>query len=319
MNTERVIIIGSGPAGYTAAIYAARAELKPLLFEGERLGGQPGGQLMLTTDVENFPGFPDGLMGPEMMEKFKKQAARFGTRIMSEDIVSVDFSKRPFVVSTSNQSYASEAVIITTGAGALWLGVPGETQYQGHGVSACATCDGFFFKGKHVLVVGGGDAAMEEATFLTKFASRVTVLVRKDVLRASKIMQERAEKDPKITFVWNTEVKEVLGDPSTGSGQVAKMTGARILNNKTNEESEITADGLFVAVGHKPNSDIFKGQIELDQKGYVVTKPGSSATSVEGVFAGGDVADYRYRQAVTAAGTGCMAALDAEKWLASKE
>ncbi|MBI4437831.1 thioredoxin-disulfide reductase [Candidatus Uhrbacteria bacterium] len=312
MNTENLIIIGSGPAGYTAAIYAARAELKPLLFEGERLGGNPGGQLMLTTDVENFPGFPDGLLGPEMMEKFKKQAERFGTRIVSEDVTRVDFSKTPLSVQTASGAYAAHAVIIATGAGALWLGVPGEQTYQGHGVSACATCDGFFFKDKHVLVVGGGDAAMEEATFLTKFASRVTVLVRKDSLRASKIMQERAQKDPKISFAWNTEVKEVLGDGK-------KMTGVRVLNNKTNEEGEMTADGLFVAIGHKPNSEIFKGQIELDAKGYVVTKPGTSATSVEGVFAGGDVADYRYRQAVTAAGTGCMAALDAEKWLAARE
>jgi thioredoxin reductase (NADPH) len=267
---------------------------------------------MLTTDVENYPGFPDGLLGPEMMEKFKKQADRFGTRILSQDVTSVDFSKRPFTVNTSDGIYLSNAVIITTGAGALWLGIPGETQYQGHGISACATCDGFFFKDKHVLVVGGGDAAMEEATFLTRFASKVTVLVRKDALRASKIMQERAQKDPKISFVWNTEVNEILGDGT-------KMTGARVLNNKTNAESQIAADGLFVAIGHKPNSDIFKGQIELDAKGYVVTKPGTSATSVEGVFAGGDVADYRYRQAVTAAGTGCMAALDAERWLASQE
>ncbi|MFA4845141.1 MAG: thioredoxin-disulfide reductase [Patescibacteria group bacterium] len=312
MSSEKLIIIGSGPAGYTAAIYAARAELKPLLFEGQRMGGQPGGQLMLTTDVENYPGFPDGLLGPAMMEKFKKQAERFGTRVVSEDVVSVDFSKRPFVVNTTNETYTSDAVIISTGAGALWLGVPGEQQYQGHGVSACATCDGFFFKEKHVLVVGGGDAAMEEATFLTRFASKVTVLVRKDALRASKIMQERAQKDSKIEFVWNTEVKEVLGDGT-------KMTGARVLNNKTNEESEISAEGLFVAVGHKPNSDIFKSQIELDAKGYIVVKPGTSATSVEGVFVGGDVADYRYRQAVTAAGTGCMAALDAEKWLAARE
>ncbi len=312
MNTEKVIIIGSGPAGYTAAIYAARAQLTPLLFEGQRLGGQPGGQLMLTTDVENFPGFPDGLLGPEMMEKFKKQAERFGTRIVSEDVLSVDFSSQPFVVNTSSASYTTQAVIITTGAGALWLGVPGETQYQGHGVSACATCDGFFFKGKHVLVVGGGDAAMEEATFLTRFASKVTVLVRKDVLRASKIMQERAEHDPKIDFVWNTEVTEIIGDGT-------RMTGVRVLNNNTNTQSEIAADGLFVAIGHKPNSNIFKGQIELDQKGYIVVKPGTSATSVDGVFVGGDVADYRYRQAVTAAGTGCMAALDAEKWLASRE
>ncbi len=309
---ENVIIIGSGPAGYTAAIYAARADMKPLLFEGQRLGGQPGGQLMLTTEVENFPGFPEGLMGPEMMEKFKAQAVRFGTRIISEDITQVDFSRRPFKMKAGDKEYTAEAVVICTGAQAMWIGVPGEETYQGHGVSACATCDGFFFRDKEILVVGGGDSAMEEANFLTKFAKKVTVVHRRESLRASKIMQERAMKNPKIEFVWNTEVREVLGDGT-------KMTGVRVFNNQTNQESEMTAEGLFVAIGHKPNTELFKDILELDQKGYIVTKPGSTATSVEGVFAGGDVADHKYRQAVTAAGTGCMAALDAERWLANQE
>lgn len=307
-DLEKVIIIGSGPAGYTAAIYAARAELAPLLFEGQSRGGQPGGQLMLTTDVENFPGFPDGLLGPEMMELFKKQAARFGTRIVSEDVASVDFSKRPFTVTAGEKTYQAQAIVICTGASAIWLSVPGEKEYQGHGVSACATCDGFFFKGKHVVVVGGGDAAMEEATFLTKFASKVTVMHRREELRASKIMQKRAMENSKIEFVWNTEVQEVLGDGT-------RMTGVKIFNNQTNETSEFVADGLFVAIGHKPNTDLFVSQLALDVKGYIVVQNGSSRTSVEGVFAGGDVVDHVYRQAVTAAGTGCMAALDAEKWL----
>jgi thioredoxin reductase (NADPH) len=289
---------------------------------------------MLTTDVENYPGFPSGILGPELMDVFKNQSERFGTRVISDDVTAVDFSVRPFVVHTTDETYRADAVIIATGASAMWLGVPGEKDYQGHGVSACATCDGFFFKGKEVLVVGGGDSAMEEATFLTKFASKVTVVVRKDALRASKIMQERARNNPKITFLWNTEVKEVLGDPSphsipqgrpegtrraTGSRQVGKMTGVKILNNQTNEEQTFAADGLFVAIGHKPNTEIFAGQIELDQKRYIVVQSGSTKTNVEGVFAAGDVVDHVYRQAVTAAGTGCMAALDAERWLAGHE
>ncbi len=312
MDVENVVIIGSGPAGYTAAIYAARADMKPLLFEGQRLGGQPGGQLMLTTEVENFPGFPEGLMGPEMMDKFKKQAQRFETRIVSEDVTQVDFSIRPFKLTAGGKDVFARTVIICTGAQAMWIGVPGEEQYQGHGVSACATCDGFFFKDKEILVVGGGDSALEESLFLTRFASGVTIIHRRDQLRASKIMQERAMKNPKIRFVWNTEVQEVLGD-------AVKMTGVRVLNNQTKQTSEIKADGLFVAIGHKPNTQIFEGQIELDQKGYIVTKSGSTATNIEGVFAGGDVADHVYRQAITAAGTGCMAALDAERWLAGQE
>ncbi len=306
--SEKLIIIGSGPAGYTAAVYAARAELSPLLIEGR----QPGGQLMLTTDVENYPGFPDGILGPDVMALFKKQAERFGTRVVSDDVTRVDFSVRPFVVHTSDASYTTECVIIATGASAMWLGVPGEKEYQGHGVSACATCDGFFFKGKEIAVVGGGDAAMEEANFLTRFASKVTVLVRKDVLRASKIMQERAHNNPKISFLWNTEVHEVLGD-----GKV--LTGLRLFNNQTNETQDFATQGLFVAIGHKPNTQIFADQLTLDAKGYVVVSPGTTRTSVEGVFAAGDVADHVYRQAVTAAGTGCMAALDAERWLASRE
>lgn len=305
---EKLIIIGSGPAGHTAAIYASRAELSPLMIEGR----VPGGQLMLTTDVENYPGFPQGILGPEMMDLFKKQTERFGTRIVSDDVVSVDFSKHPFTIKTSDQEYQAESVIISTGASAMWLNVPGEKEYQGHGVSACATCDGFFFKGKEIAVVGGGDAALEEANFLTRFANKVTVFVRKDALRASKIMQDRAMKNPKIVFVWNTEVKEVLGD-----GKL--LTGLKIFNNKTNETTEFATQGLFVAIGHMPNTGIFKDQLALDQKGYVVVTPGSTKTSVDGVFAAGDVADHLYRQAISAAGTGCMAALDAERWLASRE
>ncbi len=310
MAPHQVIIIGSGPAGYTAAIYAARAELAPVLFEGRSLGGQPGGQLMLTTEVENFPGFPDGLMGPEMMELFKKQALRFGTQIVSDDVVSVDFSKRPFVVNTANQAYEAKSVIVCTGAQAIWLNIPGEKEYQGRGVSACATCDGFFFKGKQVVVVGGGDSAMEESNFLAKFASKVTVMHRREELRASKIMQARAMNNPKIEFLWNTEVREVIGDGT-------RMTGLKIFNNKTEQVSEFATDGLFVAIGHKPNTAIFDGQLELDAKGYIVVKPHTAHTSVEGIFAGGDVIDHVYRQAITAAGTGCMAALDAERWLSN--
>lgn len=308
MSTEQVIIIGSGPAGYTAAIYAARADMHPLLFEGQRLGGQPGGQLMLTTEVENYPGFPDGLKGPEMMENFKKQAQRFETRIISEDVIETKLSDRTKLIVTESGTYEAKTVIICTGAQAMWIGIPGEERYQGHGVSACATCDGFFFRDKEVVVVGGGDAAMEEANFLTRFATKVTVMHRREELRASKIMRERAMQNPKIFFMWNTQVQEVLGD-----GQ--KLTGLEILNNKSTETAEFKTDGLFVAIGHKPNTSLFEGQLELDVKGYIVTKPGSTATSVEGVFAGGDVADHKYRQAVTAAGTGCMAALDAERWL----
>jgi thioredoxin reductase (NADPH) len=312
METRNLIIIGSGPAGYSAAIYAGRAELKPLLFEGQSAGGQPGGQLMLTTEVENFPGFPKGIMGPDLMSEMKKQAERFETEIIAKDVIEVDFSVRPFLVKSGEQEYYAKSVIICTGAQAKWLGVPGEQAYWGRGVSACATCDGFFFKEKHIVVVGGGDAAMEEANFLTRFASKLTLLVRKDELKASKIMQDRVKANPKIEIVWNTEVVEVLGDET-------KLTTLKVKNNKTGETSEIQADGLFVAIGHKPNTDLFQGKLELDQVGYIVTKPGSTETSIEGVYAGGDVADHKYRQAITAAGTGCMAMLDAERFLSRQE
>ncbi|MCX6714491.1 MAG: thioredoxin-disulfide reductase [Candidatus Uhrbacteria bacterium] len=307
MEIQDLIIIGSGPAGYTAAIYAARAELKPVLFEGQVAGGQPGGQLMLTTDVENFPGFPAGIMGPDLMVEMKKQAERFGTNIIPKDVTRVDFSVRPFLVVSGDDEYRANSVIICTGAQAKWLGVPGEQTFQGRGVSACATCDGFFFKEKQVVVVGGGDAALEEANFLTRFASKLTLLVRSETLRASKIMQERMKANPKIEILWNTEVAEVVGD--------VKMTGLKLKNNKTGEVSDFAADGLFVAIGHKPNTELFQGQLELDSVGYIVTQPHSTATSVEGVYAGGDVADHVYRQAISAAGTGCMAALDAERFL----
>ncbi len=308
-EVKKLIIIGSGPSGWTAAIYAARAEVKPLLFEGK----EPGGQLMGTTEVENFPGFPKGILGPELMKVMKEQAVRFGTEVVNDVIERVDFSARPFKVwSAKGVEYQSEAVIISTGATAKWLGVPGEDRLKGRGVSACATCDGFFFKGKNVAIVGGGDAAMEEANFLTRFANSVTVYVRTDVLRASKIMQERTLKNPKIVLAWNTEVKEVLGEE--------RMVGLKIFNNQTNETTEVAMDGLFVAIGHSPNTEIFKEQLDRDDvKGYLIVKPGSTETNVPGVFAAGDVVDYKYRQAITAAGDGCRAAIDAEKYLASRE
>lgn len=312
MDIENVIIIGSGPAGHTAAIYTARAELKPLQFEGLQLGGQPGGQLMLTTEVENFPGFPEGMQGPELMSLMKKQSERFDTKVVSADVTRVDFSSTPFKVWAGEDEYQAKSVIITTGAQAIWIGVPGEQEYQGKGVSACATCDGFFFRDKEIVIVGGGDSAMEEANFLTRFAKKVTVMHRREELRASKIMQQRVFDNPKIEFAWNTEVKEVLGDGN-------KITALRIYNNKTDQTSEFPTEGLFVAIGHKPNTKIFDGQIDLDEKGYILTEPGTSKTSVEGVFAGGDVADHVYRQAITAAGTGCMAALDAERYLSLNE
>ena len=312
MSVHDVIIIGSGPAGFTAALYAARANLKPLLFEGLVQGGQPGGQLMLTTDVENYPGFVDGIMGPELMEIFRKQAIRFGTEILRKDVNSVDFSKKPFVVKSGEETYQAKTVIISTGASARWLNIESEKALQGYGVSACATCDAAFFKDKEVIVIGGGDSAMEEAIFLTKFASKVTVIHRRDELRASKIMAERAKKNAKIEWIWDSVVTDIK-DPSQ-----KKVTGVVLKNLKDEKTSELKCDGVFLAIGHDPNTKIFKSHIDLDSKGYVQVKNGTK-TSVSGVFAAGDVQDFIYKQAVTAAGTGCMAALDAERYLAEQE
>jgi thioredoxin reductase (NADPH) len=308
-NARNVIIIGSGPAGLTAAIYAARANLAPLVIEGEPSSSsdQPGGQLMLTTDVENFPGFPDGVMGPELMMKFREQAIRFGAEIVTEKVTSVDFSERPFRVWVRETEYQAESVIVSTGARSLMLGLEAELRLIGHGLSTCATCDGFFFKGQHIAVVGGGDSALEEATFLTKFADKVSVIHRRDSLRASKIMQDRAFANPKIEFVWNTTVDDLIGDD--------KLAGAVMRDVVSGETSTLPVTGLFVAIGHSPNTDLFKGVLDMDDNGYLITKPGSSYTNVEGVFACGDVQDHTYRQAITAAGSGCMAAIDAERWL----
>ncbi|HUB06461.1 MAG TPA: thioredoxin-disulfide reductase [Myxococcales bacterium] len=303
---SKVLIIGSGPAGYTAAVYAARANLAPTLVAGS----QPGGQLTITTEVENYPGFPKGVLGPELMELFKAQAERFGTKMIHGTITSVDFSKRPFrAVVDERDELTADAVIVSTGASAKWIGLAKEQELGGYGVSACATCDGFFFKGKELAVVGGGDTAMEEATFLTKFASKVTVIHRREELRASKIMQDKAKKNPKIAFIWNSVVSEIHGTRESG------VTGLRLRNVISNETAEFAVQGLFVAIGHSPNTKLFKGVLDMDEKGYVKTAPGSTRTSVAGVFACGDVQDAIYRQAVTAAGSGCMAAIDAERWL----
>ncbi len=310
---RRVIIIGSGPAGYTAAIYAARAELEPLVIAGSGADpkiGIPGGQLMLTTDVENYPGFPEGVTGPDMMDLFRKQAERFGTEIVYADATSVDLSKRPFRVETAKESYLADALVIATGAAAKWLGLESEKKLQNRGVSACATCDGALYRGKEIAVVGGGDTAIEEALFLTRFATKVTVIHRRDELRASKIMQDRAFKHEKIEFLWDSEVVEVLGEND--------VTGLRIRNRKSGEESDLAVGALFVAIGHVPNTGLFQGLLATDDQGYLTLAEGTR-TSVEGVFASGDVADKVYRQAVTAAGTGCAAAIDAERWLAEKE
>jgi thioredoxin reductase (NADPH) len=304
----KVIVIGSGPAGFTAAIYLSRANLPNLLFEGS----QPGGQLTITTAVENYPGFPDGVQGPELTEKFRDQAARFGTVIKTQEVQEVDLSRHPFRVMSNGEAYEAPAVIVATGSSARWLGLPEEESFHGKGLSACATCDGFFFRDQEIAVIGGGDTAMEEALFLTKFAKKVTVVHRRDELRASAIMQQRAFDDPKIEIAWNKVVQRYIGDES------GNLTGLELKDTRDGSRHELKVSGCFVAIGHVPNTQFLGGQLELDQAGYIVTKPGRTTTSVEGVFAAGDVQDHVWRQAVTAAGTGCMAALEAERWLGAK-
>ncbi len=306
-NHRKVIVIGSGPAGYTAALYSARAELKPLVFEGS----QYGGALMNTTEVENFPGFPTGIMGPDLMNEIRSQAERFGAELVSDDVISVELDSAVKTVRTLDGEYTADAVILAMGSAYKKLGVPREDELSGHGVSWCATCDGFFFRGQHIVVVGGGDTAMEEATFLTRFAESVTVVHRRDKLRASRIMAERAEANPKISFAWNSEVAEIHGE--------GKVAGLTLRDTRTGEQREIDATGLFIAVGHDPRSDLVKGQVELDDEGYILVEGRSTRTNLAGVFAAGDVVDHVYRQAITAAGTGCQAALDAERYLAALE
>ncbi|MEE9239459.1 MAG: thioredoxin-disulfide reductase [Thermodesulfobacteriota bacterium] len=301
----KVVIMGSGPAGLTAALYTARANLEPVVFEGL----EAGGQLTLTTDVENYPGFPDGIMGPELMNSMRQQALRFGAKSVMAEITSVDFSTRPFKISTGDTVLETDTFIISSGASARMLGLESEKLLLGYGVSTCATCDGFFFKDKELLVVGGGDSAVEEAIFLTKFASKVSIVHRRDKLRASKIIQDRAFKNEKLGFIWDSEVEEILGSKESG------VTGAKLKNTKTGEVTVKEAQGLFVAIGHNPNTELFKGQLDMNEVGYIITKSGSTETSVPGVFAAGDVQDQIYRQAVTAAGSGCMSAMDAEKFL----
>jgi thioredoxin reductase (NADPH) len=309
-KVRKIIIIGSGPAGFTAALYASRANLNPLIFEGN----QPGGQLMITTEVENYPGFPKGIVGPEMMELFREQAKRFGAECVFNSIEKVDFSKRPFkVVDDSGAEHFSESVIVSTGASAQLLDLPKLKELMGYGLSACATCDGFFFKGKDILVVGGGDTAIEEATYLTKFASQVTLVHRRHEVRASKIMQERAFKNEKIKFIWDSEIVDLIGTAET------HLTGVKMKNVKTGAVTEVPTQGLFLAIGHKPNTEIFHGILDMDEGGYIITQPKSTKTNIGGVFACGDVQDHYYRQAVTAAGSGCMAAIDAERFLAHLE
>ena len=310
MSTARnVIIIGSGPAGLTAAIYTARASLAPLVIEGElsSTSDQPGGQLMLTTEVENFPGFPTGIMGPELMTNFRDQAERFGTEFITEKVTRVDFSARPFRVYIRDTEYTANSIIVSTGAQSLMLGLPEEESLIGHGLSTCATCDGFFFRNQEIAVVGGGDSAIEEATFLTKFASKVYLIVRRDALRASRIMQDRALANEKIEIVWNSQITALHGE--------THLTGATLVDTITKESRPLDVTGVFVAIGHRPNTDLFKGILHMEDSGYLITKPGSSYTDIPGVFACGDVQDHTYRQAITAAGSGCMAAIDCERWL----
>jgi thioredoxin reductase (NADPH) len=307
-DVRDVIIIGSGPAGYTAAVYAARAKLNPLVFEGSVTAG---GALMKTTDVENFPGFPDGVVGPELMDSMRKQAERFGAELVSDDVVAVDLTAWPKVVRTETETFLAKAVIIATGSKYKDLDVPGEKQFSGRGVSWCATCDGFFFRDKDIAVIGGGDSALEEATFLTRFGKSVTVVHRRDTLRASKIMQDRAFANPKVRFLWDSEVVEMAGDQ--------KLTGLRVRNTRTGQEQVVPADGVFIAIGHSPRSELFTGQLATDPDGYLLVEQPTTRTAIEGVFACGDVVDRTYRQAVTAAGTGCSAAIDAERWLAEHE
>lgn len=312
-EVREVVIVGSGPAGLTAAIYTARASLNPLVIEGQisSTSDQPGGQLMLTTDVENFPGFPEGIMGPDLMENMRNQAERFGAEFITDKVTSIDLSSRPFKMTVNDSEVLAKSVIISTGAKAKMLNLPEETQLIGHGLSTCATCDGFFFRGHEIAVVGGGDSALEEANFLTKFADKVTIIHRRKELRASKIMQDRAFRNPKIEFLWNKQVKRISGD--------GKVDGLELVDTVTGEESRLDVSGVFVAIGHEPNTAIFTGQLDMDAHGYISTQSPSSRTSVEGVFACGDVQDSTYRQAITAAGSGCTAAIDVERWLAEQD